>query len=48
MVVQLLYPPAQSESSFLDTSPGVGKFKCEKKIYWTGGTAGGKVSEQPR
>ena len=25
-------PPPQSESSFLDTCPGVGKFICEKNF----------------
>ena len=35
VVVQLLYPrpPAQSESSLLDASLGVGKFKGKKLVF---------------
>ena len=49
VVVQLLYPTPQSESSFLDTCPGVGKFICEKKFLGRVELPGGdKVTEQPR
>ena len=43
------FTPPQSESSFLDKCPGVGKFICE--IFFLGRVelrGGVKVTEQPR
>ena len=49
VVVQLLYPPPQSESTLLDMCPGVGNFHMQKnfvgRVELRGG---GKVTEQPR